>query len=83
MVSKKQITKNIKDLEYNHILNKQTTLLVLIGTAIISVFLIDRLPIDTPKLDIILFLFFVAIMSILYFDNKLKELKEEIKNLNK
>ncbi len=34
-MDEKQKIKNLKDLEYNHILNKQNIALVLIGTAII------------------------------------------------
>ncbi len=37
MKDEKLKEKNIKDLEYNHLLNKQNILLILIGTAIISI----------------------------------------------
>jgi len=35
------ISKNIKDLEYNHILSKQNVFLVIFGTAIISIIVKD------------------------------------------
>lgn len=44
MKDEKLKLKNIKDLEYNHLLNKQNVFLIIFGTAIISVILSDRLP---------------------------------------
>lgn len=71
--------KNIKDLEYNKILNQQNIVLVLIGTAIITVSLTNNLP--QSKSDIIIFLILVVIFFIVYFSQKLDKIKKEIENI--
>lgn len=81
MVSLKQKEKNIKDLEYNHLLNKQNIALILIGTAIISITLTEKLPLNVTKADLLIFLFAVAVGFLLYFGRKLEDKANEIKNL--
>lgn len=83
MVTKKQKEKNILDLEYNHILNKQNILVILLGTAIISVAFIDSIPeeIRVSRLELI-FLFAATIIGVLiYFSKKLEDKVEEIEKL--
>ncbi|MCX6748713.1 MAG: hypothetical protein NT076_03840 [Candidatus Pacearchaeota archaeon] len=83
MLDKKQKLKNIKDLEYNHLLSKQNVALVLIGTAIISIILIDKLPpeVNLTKTNLILILFLVGIGILLYFSKKLEDKAKEIKRI--
>ncbi|MEK6855453.1 MAG: hypothetical protein AABX73_04490 [Nanoarchaeota archaeon] len=66
MLSKKLKEKNVKDLEYNHLLNKQSIALVLFGTAIISVILTEKLPLDITKVELLVFLFAVGVGILLY-----------------
>jgi len=49
MKDEKLKLKNIKDLEYNHLLNKQNVFLIMFGTAIISIILSDQVPEDITK----------------------------------
>lgn len=83
MVSKKQKEKNIKDLEYNHLLNKQSISLVLIGTAIISIILTDKLPstFNVTKTEILVLLFGIGVGILLYFGKKLEKKANEIENI--
>ena len=83
MIDGQQKEKNIKDLEYNNLLNNQNIMLVLIGTAIISVFLIDKLPdsLNIAKPDLLFFLVVMIILVLLYYSKKLEEKLYEIKNL--
>jgi len=83
MIDGQQKEKNIKDLEYNNLLNNQNIMLVLIGTAIISVFLIDKLPdsLNIAKPDLLFFLVVMIIVVLLYYSKKLEEKLYEIKNL--
>lgn len=78
----KIILKNIKDLEYNHILNKQVAFLIFFGTSIISIILSEKLPEDISKWGLILALILAIVLSLLYFSEKLEEKINEIKNLN-
>lgn len=83
MINKKLKIKNIKDLEYNHLLSKQNIALVLVGTAIISVILTPELPLgqNLTKVDLIFVLFLTFIGFLLYFSKKLEDKTEEIKNI--
>ena len=83
MIDDKQKEKNIKDLEYNNLLSTQNIVLVLIGTAIISVFLIGQLPnnLNITKSDLLFFLVVVIIGVLLYYSKRLEEKLKEIKNL--
>jgi len=58
-------------------------MLVLIGTAIISVFLIDNLPdsLNIAKSDLLFLLVVIIIVVLLYYSKKLDEKLDEIKNL--
>ena len=49
MKDEKLKLKNIKDLEYSHLLNKQNVFLIMFGTAIISIILSDQVPEDITK----------------------------------
>lgn len=77
----RQKLKNVKDLEYSRLLNNQNIILVLIGTFMISVFLIDKLPSNISRTDILLFLISSGIGFLIYYSKKLDEKLEEIKNL--
>ena len=83
MVTKKQKDKNIKDLEYNHLLNKQSIALVLIGTAIISTLLVEKLPesLGVDKVELLIFLFVVLLGVLSYFSKKLEDKLEEVRKL--
>ena len=82
-MDEKSKLKNLKDLEYNHIISKQNVSFVLVGTAIISVMISDPnlLPSDLSKSDLILFFILAGIVFFLYFGRKLNEIEEEIKRL--
>ncbi len=73
--------KNIKDLEYNHILNKQNVFLITFGTAIISVILSNNIPEDLTKGGLILAFILAIILSLMYYGKKLEDKIEEIKNI--
>lgn len=77
----KQKIKNIKDLDYNHALNKQNIALVLIGTAILYVIFTDTSSINIQKSYLLFFLILAAIIFMWYFGRELNKIKEEIKNL--
>lgn len=73
--------KNIKDLEYNHILNKQNVFLIIFGTAIISTILSENLPEDITKWNLVLTFILLIIISLLHYGKKLENKVEEIKNI--
>jgi len=73
--------KNIKDLEYSHVLSKQNISLVLIGTAIIYIIFTEKLPMNFNKIEMILPLILVGVVFIVYFSKKLEKIKEEIKEI--
>ena len=75
------ILKNIKDLEYNHILNKQNVFLIFFGTSIISIILSEKLPEDVSKWGLVLAFVLAIVLSLLYFSKKLEDKINEIKNL--
>lgn len=80
-MSKVQKEKNIKDLEYNRILNVQNIWVILLGTAIISVLLTNTLPLGTNKGDIIFLLGVSLIAVLIYYPRKLEEKAKEIRKL--
>lgn len=73
--------KNIKDLEYNHLLNKQNVFLIIFGTAIISTILADKVPGDVPKWGLVLAFILAIILSLLHYSKKIEDKLGEIKNL--
>lgn len=81
MVSKQDKEKNIKYLEYNLLLNKQNIILILVGTAIISITLSDKLPFGLPKHGLIAILFLIGLIFLAYYSNKLEEKAQEIRSI--
>ena len=81
MDDEKEKLKNIKDLEYNHILNKQNIVLGFVGTAIISVLLSEKMPQNLSKWDIIFFLIIGGIISLIIFSKQLSKLIEDIREI--
>ena len=81
MISEEQKEKNIRDLEYNYLLNKENIALVLIGTAIISVILTEELPVSIPKINVLIFLLIFGVGSLAYFSKKLENKAKEIRSL--
>ena len=75
-----RITKNLKDLEYNKTLGRENILLVLIGTSFISIFLTPNEIIGIGKIWLIGAIIAVFILSIIFFDKKLRNIEEEIRN---
>jgi len=73
--------KNIKDLEYNHLLNKQNVLLIVFATAAISVVLSDNLPEGLTKWGLVFTCILSIILSLLYYGKKLEEKLNEIKKV--
>lgn len=77
-MNKKQIQKNLYDLEYNKILNFQNFLFILVGTAVISIWLSDSIANKT----ILLLLLFLSFIYFKYsYDKKLNKIKINIENL--
>lgn len=81
MKDEKLKLKNIKDLEYNHILNKQNVFLITFGTAIISIILSESIPRELTKGGLIFMFILGIILSLLYYGKKLEDKVGEIKNL--
>lgn len=82
----KEKLKNIKDLEYNRLLNLENILLAFIGAAIISVILIkpEDLPIQLQDIGKAQMLFYLALLIFIVFafiNAKLKQVTDEIKKL--
>ena len=75
------ILKNIKDLEYSHILNKQNVFLVIFGTAIVSIILSEKFPEDMSRWGMVLAFILAIILSLLYFSKKLEDKANEIRDL--
>jgi len=82
MLTKEERIKNIKDLEYNHLLNKQNIFLGLIGASILSVILTSELPNNVNKTDVLILLILIGILVYIYFDNKLNKIIDYIKRIN-
>ena len=84
MLSKMNINqkeKNIKDLEYNSILNKQNMTMVLIGTVFIYILFAENLPDGLARSDLIVLLILAWIITLRYFNRQLSKIKDEIKGL--
>jgi len=83
MLSEQQKEKNVKDLEYNHLLNKQNVGLAFFGSGILAVLLAKDLPayIGLARLDILVFLISGAITVFLYFGHELQKKAQEIRNI--
>ena len=73
--------KNLKDLEYNHILSKQNISLVLVGTAILYAVFTENLPIDVSRGNLIFLLVLIGIAFLWYFGKQLDDIKKEIEKL--
>ncbi|MBI2628645.1 hypothetical protein HYW74_01015 [Candidatus Pacearchaeota archaeon] len=80
-MDEKQKIKNLKDLEYNHILNKQNIALVLIGTAMIYTLFTEKLPQNLTRGYLLLFLLIMGIVFLWYFGRELNKIKEDITGL--
>ncbi len=79
-MEKKDIRKNIKDLEYANLLNKESIILVLIGTAVVSVILTPHTVLNIAKIWLIAVLTaFFIVMTVLY-NKRLNKIREEIQN---
>lgn len=84
MISKLGKEKNIRDLEYSRLLSQQNLVLVLLGTCVISILLIDELPSDftgTTRGGLIFILVVAAIGFLVFWDKKLEDKANEIRNL--
>ena len=81
MRDKKQKLKNIIDLEYNHILNKQNVFLIVLATASISVILSDKLPENLTKWGLVLAFILAIILSLLNYSKKLEDKLNEIRKI--
>ena len=82
MKDEKLKLKNIRDLEYNHLLNKQNIFLILLGTAIISISVSsDFLPKNLTKINIIFTFFLFMLLVILYYGKRLKDKSDEIEKI--
>lgn len=79
MKDEKLKLKNIKDLEYNHLLNKQNVFLIIFGIAIISTVLSDKLPEGFTKWGLVFAFILAIILSLLYYSKKLEDKLNEIK----
>lgn len=75
--------KNLKDLEYNTILNKQNIALVLIGTALVTATITEKayLPFNISKMTFVIILVLAGILSLFYFNLKLRTIVREIQEL--
>lgn len=74
----KQKLKNIKDLEFNQILNLKNIFMVLIGGAIVTIILSETL---LDKVGTISFLTLFMFLGFFQFNRKLSNIKEEIRSL--
>lgn len=82
MVSLEDKEKNILDLEYNLLLNKQNIALILVGTFIISVLLSENFPKGISKIGFVIILFLLGLIFLVYYSKKLEEKVIEIKSLS-
>ena len=81
MKDEKLKLKNIKDLEYSHLLNKQNVFLIMFGTAIISIILSDQVPEDITKWGLVLAFILATLLSLLHYGKKLENKINEIKEV--
>lgn len=81
MKDEKLRLKNIKDLEYNRLLNNQNVFLIIFGTAIISTILSETIPEDLTKGGLVLAFALAILLSLLHYGKKLEDKIKEIKNV--
>ena len=81
MKEDKEKLKNIKDLEYNHLLNKQNVFLIVSATAVISIILSNDFPESLNKWNLVLTSILAIILCLLYYGKKLEDKIKEIQNL--
>ena len=81
MKEEKEKLKNIKDLEYNHLLNKQNVFVIVSATAVISIVLTNDFPENLSKWNLVLTSILAIILSLLYYGKKLENKTDEIKKL--
>ena len=81
MRDEKEKLKNIKDLEYNHLLNKQNVFLIVLATAIISIILSEKFPENLTKWGLVLACILAIIISLLYYSKKLEDKLNEIEKI--
>jgi undecaprenyl pyrophosphate phosphatase UppP len=81
-MNKNAIRKNIKDLEYQTILNLQNIVLGIIGTAIVSLLFVQEIPKNWPSKENIIFtLIFMGLIFFFYFNKRLNEIISHIKRI--
>lgn len=73
--------KNIKDLEYNRVLNRENILLVLVGTSLLSLILTEEIPFHISRWWLLAMLISIATLIIIVFNRRLSKILEEIRNL--
>ena len=73
--------KNLKDLEYNHILNKQNIALVLTGTAILYALFTENLPFNVSRGNLVFLLVLIGISFLWFFGKQLDYIQKEINRL--
>lgn len=73
--------KNLKDLEYNGLLNNQNIVLVLLGTLLISFSLTEVTYLGMPKTEILVALATLGVLLILYFKKRLHRIMQDIRDL--
>ena len=81
MKDEKLKLKNIKDLEYDHILSNQNVFLIVFATIIISIVLSDKLPENLTKWSLVLAFILLFIPVLLYSSKKLEDKINEIYNI--
>lgn len=81
MKEEKEKLKNIKDLEYNHLLNKQNVFLIVFATAVISIILSNNFPENLSRWGLVLTFILAIILSLLYYGKKLEDKTKEINDL--
>lgn len=81
MKDEKLKLKNIKDLEYNHLLNKQNIFVIVFATAVISIILSDKLPEELTKWGLVLAFILAIILSLLHYSKKLEDKLNEIRDV--
>ncbi len=81
MREEKEKLKNIKDLEYNHLLNKQNVFLIVFATAVISIILSDNFPENLSKWSLVFTFILAIILSLLYYSKRLEDKTKEINDL--
>lgn len=80
MKDEKLKLKNVKDLEYNHLLNKQNIFVIVCATAIISIIFSDNSS-EEPNWSLVLTFILLIILFLLHYGKKLEGKLDEIKNI--